>query len=143
MDARTELVQVPRSSVARLLIRFLETGSARDDHVSWNRNSRGSGNPGLSGGIGLVEFGFTWHEGAGAGQPVSLRINGFRLRNGAKPMRASAVVNPGLPQVRISAESKALELRGIVTSWSSEQEHAMSGTAGGFRHREVYGSVEG
>jgi hypothetical protein len=31
--------------------------------------------------------------------------------------------------VRISAESKALELRGIVTSWSSEQEHAMSKTA--------------
>ena len=53
----------------------------------------------------------------------------FRLRCGEKPMRATAVVDPGLPLVRISAESKALELRGIVTSWSSEQEHAMSETA--------------
>ena len=52
-----------------------------------------------------------------------------QLRNGEKSMRASAVADPGLPQVRISAESIALELRGIVTSWSSEQEHAMSGTA--------------
>jgi hypothetical protein len=58
-------------------------------------------------------------------------------------MRASAVADPGSPQVRISAESKALELRGIVTSWSSEQEHAMSETAGGFRRREAYGSAEG
>jgi hypothetical protein len=53
----------------------------------------------------------------------------FRLRYGEKPMRASAAAGPGLPLVRISAESKALELRGIVTSWSSEQEHAMSETA--------------
>jgi len=44
-------------------------------------------------------------------------------------MRASAAADPGLPLVRIFAESKTLELRGIVTSWSSEQEHAMSGTA--------------
>lgn len=53
----------------------------------------------------------------------------FKLRYGEKPMRASAAADPGLPLVRIFAESKTLELRGIVTSWSSEQEHAMSGTA--------------
>jgi hypothetical protein len=40
---------------------------------------------------------------------------------------------PRLSQVRISAGSKALELRGIVNSWSSEQEHAMPETAGGQR----------
>jgi hypothetical protein len=44
---------------------------------------------------------------------------------------------------RISAGSKALKLRGIVTSWSSEQEHAMSETARGKRRREVHGSAEG
>jgi hypothetical protein len=38
-----------------------------------------------------------------------------------------------LVRVRIFAESKALELRGIVTSWSSEQDDAMSETAGGHR----------
>jgi hypothetical protein len=38
-----------------------------------------------------------------------------------------------LAWVRISAGSKALELRGIVTSWSSEQDDAMSETAGGHR----------
>jgi hypothetical protein len=48
-----------------------------------------------------------------------------------------------LDEVRISAGSKALELRGMVTSWSSEQEHAMPETARGHRRRKAYGSVEG
>jgi hypothetical protein len=78
--------------------------------------------------LGLVEFGLFGHEGRGRfADPASDQR--FRLRNGRKPMRATAVADPGSPLVRISAESKALELRGIVTSWSSEQEHAMSETA--------------
>lgn len=45
--------------------------------------------------------------------------------------------------VRISAGSNALEPRGIVIFWSSEQEHAMPGTAGGQGCREARGSAEG
>jgi hypothetical protein len=66
------------------------------------------------------------------------------LWRGAKtPMRASACAGRGPRQVRISVESKALELRGIVNSWSSEQEHAMPETARGHRRRKAYGSIEG
>jgi hypothetical protein len=44
---------------------------------------------------------------------------------------------------RIRAGSKALELRGIVTLWSSEQKDAMSETARGQRRRKAYGSARG
>jgi hypothetical protein len=46
-----------------------------------------------------------------------------------KAHESSGCGGPRSAAVRISTESKALELRGIVTSWSSEQEHAMSKTA--------------
>jgi len=46
-------------------------------------------------------------------------------------------------RVRISAGSKALKLRGIVTFWSSEQEDAMSETTGGQGSLKVQGSAEG
>jgi len=46
-----------------------------------------------------------------------------------KPMRVSARVDSGPHRVRISAGSKALELRGIVIFWFSEQENAMPETA--------------
>jgi hypothetical protein len=48
-----------------------------------------------------------------------------------------------LSPIRISAGSKALELRGIVNFWSSEQEHAMPETARGQRRRKACGSAEG
>jgi hypothetical protein len=46
------------------------------------------------------------------------------------------VSDSGPPRVRISAGSKALELRGIVIFWFSEQENAMPETAGGQRRRK-------
>jgi hypothetical protein len=56
-----------------------------------------------------------------------------RSGEATKPMRASARVDLGSPwsaqRVRISAGSKALELRGIVIFWFSEQENAMPETA--------------
>ena len=61
--------------------------------------------------------------------------NWFRFRlvvKALKRQKAHESIGCGGPRfaaVRISAESNALELRGIVTSWSSEQEHAMSETA--------------
>ena len=44
-------------------------------------------------------------------------------------MRASVRADLGSQRIRILAESKALELRGIVTFWFSEQKHTMSETA--------------
>lgn len=58
-------------------------------------------------------------------------------------MRASACTGGRPSQVRTSVGSKALELRGIVNFWSSEQEHAMPETARGQRRRKAYGSIEG
>jgi hypothetical protein len=52
-----------------------------------------------------------------------------RVLKRRKAHESSGRGGPRSAAVRISAESKALELRGIVTSWSSEQEHAMSETA--------------
>jgi hypothetical protein len=49
----------------------------------------------------------------------------------------------GSGTVRTSAGSKALESRGILTSWSSEQKDEMSETARGHRRRKAYGSAEG
>jgi hypothetical protein len=46
-------------------------------------------------------------------------------------------------EVRIFAGRKALKLRGMVTFWSSEQEHAMPETTRGHRRRKTCGSVEG
>jgi hypothetical protein len=46
-------------------------------------------------------------------------------------------------RIRTSAGSKALELRGIVVFWSSEQKSAMSETARGQRRRKAYGSAGG
>jgi hypothetical protein len=68
---------------------------------------------------------------------------GDRSGEALKPMRASARPGRGLWRVRISVVSKALKLRGIVNSWSSEQEHAMPETAGGQRRRKAYGSTGG
>jgi hypothetical protein len=47
-----------------------------------------------------------------------------------KPKRVSARSGFGRRRVRISAGSKTLKLRGIVIFWSSEQQNAMSRTAG-------------
>jgi hypothetical protein len=79
-------------------------------------------------GLGLVEFGFSRQEGKESG-------NRFRFRltiSTSKRQEAHESIGCGRPRfaaVRISAESNALELRGIVTSRSSELEHAMSETA--------------
>ena len=78
--------------------------------------------------LGLVEFGRTRREGTGTGKPVSFRI-GEKVPKRRKAHESSGRGEPRFAAVRISTESKALELRGIVTSWSSEQEHAMSKTA--------------
>ena len=59
------------------------------------------------------------------------------------PTRASVRAGLGSRRVRILAGSKALELRGIVTFWFSEQKHTMSETARGHRRRETYGSAGG
>jgi hypothetical protein len=59
------------------------------------------------------------HSGVGAGNRSTLDLAAPAF-SGTKPMRASAPADPGSRSVRISAESKALKLRGIVTSWSSE-----------------------
>jgi hypothetical protein len=45
--------------------------------------------------------------------------------------------------IRILAGRKALELRGIVILWSSEQKNAMSETARGQRRRKARGSARG
>jgi hypothetical protein len=79
-------------------------------------------------GVGLVEFASLRHKGTGAGQPVSLQTIAVSSER-RKAHESSGCGGPRFAAVRISAESKALELRGIVTSWSSEQEHAMSETA--------------
>jgi hypothetical protein len=68
----------------------------------------------------------------GPGKP-GLRYAGTALERRKTPMRASACTGRGPPQVRTSVGSKVLELRGIVNSWSSEQEHAMPETARGQR----------
>jgi hypothetical protein len=67
------------------------------------------------------------HE--GAGRATVTKTRGEKLREGNE---AQESIDPsGLRSgwVRIFAGSKALELRGIVTSWSSEQDDAMSETA--------------
>jgi hypothetical protein len=46
-------------------------------------------------------------------------------------------------RVRILAGSNALESRGIMISWSSEQENVMSETTRGPRRRKAYGSAGG
>jgi hypothetical protein len=63
-----------------------------------------------------------------AGQPASLPAIAVSSER-RKAHESSGRGGPRFAAVRISTESKALELRGIVTSWSSEQEHAMSKTA--------------
>jgi len=78
-------------------------------------------------GLGLVEFGFRRHEGQGPGNRFRFRSAVMTLKR-RKAHESSGCGRPRFAAVRISAESKALKLRGIVTSWSSEQEHAMSET---------------
>jgi hypothetical protein len=62
------------------------------------------------------------------GKPGACRA-GIALERRKQPMRASAYADRGPPRVRISAGSNALELRGIVNFWSSEQRYAMPKTA--------------
>jgi hypothetical protein len=78
----------------------------------------------------------------GTGKLV-LRHEGNALERRQKPRRASALsrLRPG--RVRISAGSNALESRGIVNFWFSEQEYAMPETTRGKRRREAYCSAEG
>jgi len=78
-------------------------------------------------GLGLVEFGFGRHEGQGPGNRFRFGPAATTLKR-RKAHESSGRGRPRFAAVRISAESKALKLRGIVTSWSSEQEHAMSET---------------
>jgi hypothetical protein len=83
-------------------------------------------------------------ESAGRKGPGS-RPHGERetLWRGRKAHESIGLVELRFGEERISAGSKALELRGMVTSWSSEQEHAMPETARGYRCRKAHGSVEG
>jgi hypothetical protein len=78
----------------------------------------------------------------GAGKPV-LRCAGNALERRQKAHESIGFRRLRPVEVRIFAGSKALELRGIVTSWSSEQEHAMPETARGHKRRKVYGSAGG
>jgi len=78
-------------------------------------------------GLGLVEFGFRRRKGQGPGNRFRFRPAAVALKR-RKAHESSGRGRPRFAAVRISAESKALKLRGIVTSWSSEQEHAMSET---------------
>jgi hypothetical protein len=120
VDARTELDQVLRNPVRTRVRRYriVLRGSGSLSSVSQGTKGQEPGNRFHFGSANKVPKRRKAHESSGCGEP-----------------RFAAV--------RISAESKALELRGIVTSWSSEQEHAMSETAGGLRRREAHGSVEG
>jgi len=81
------------------------------------------------------------HE--GRAREAGCAPRGDRFGEAKKPMRASALADRGPRRVRTSVGSNALELRGIVISWSSEQEHAMPETAGGHGRRKAYGSTEG
>ena len=55
------------------------------DQVLRNPIGRKSGNPGMPGGVGLVEFGFSWQEGSGTGQPVPLRTVGSGFETAKSP----------------------------------------------------------
>jgi hypothetical protein len=104
---------VPRSR--KPAIRFFGTGrSAGLETPEWPER------------LGLVEFGFKRHEGWEPGNRFHSRPAVSSERR--KAHESSGRGGPRFAAVRISTESKALELRGIVTSWSSEQEHAMSKT---------------
>ena len=70
-------------------------------------------------------------------------VCGENLDEDKNPTRASVPANLSSRWVRILAGSKALELRGIVTFWFSEQKHTMSETARGHGRRETYGSAGG
>jgi hypothetical protein len=78
--------------------------------------------------LGLPEIGRAKRKRDGPGKPGP-RCVGIALERHETPMRASACAGRGPLHVRTSVGSKALELRGIVNSWSSEQEHAMPKTA--------------
>lgn len=85
-----------------------------------------------------------WDEAQeGCAREAGCAPRGDRSGEAKKPMRASALADRGPQRVRTSVGSKALELRGIVISWSSEQEHAMPETAGGHGRRKACGSTEG
>jgi len=130
VDARTESGQVLRNRVGGWL-RFFGAGIATGLEI-----------PECLQGFGLVESGFRRHEGQEPGNRFRFGPFATTLKR-RKAHESSGRDRPRFAAVRISAESNALKSRGIVTSWSSEQEHAMSETAGGSRHREVYGSAEG
>jgi hypothetical protein len=84
-----------------------------------------------------------WEAQEGRFREAGSTACGERSGEASETHESIGLSQPRLSQVRISAGSKALELRGIVNSWSSEQEHAMPETARGHRRREAYGSVEG
>jgi hypothetical protein len=92
--------------------------------------------------LGLLEVGRMKRKRDGPGKLGPCRV-GTALERRKTPMRASACSGRGPRQVRTSVGSKALELRGIVNFWSSEQEYAMPKTARGQGRRKAYGSTEG
>lgn len=146
----------PGRSVGRSEVRSLPVGVFRRDATVVGR-ARGQvlvKAPRVS--FGLIEVGLfrfarasangsflrdrSWRE-AEIGPPVFAR-RGVTLRERESP-REHRPARANSRRVRIFAGSKALKPRGIVTFWSSEQENAMSETAGGHRRREAYGSAEG
>jgi len=106
VDARTELDQVLRNPVRTRVRkhRSVLRGSGSSSSASQGTKGQEPGNRFRFGPADTVSERRKAHESSGRG-------------------------GPRFAAVRISTESKALELRGIVTSWSSEQEHAMSETA--------------
>jgi hypothetical protein len=84
-----------------------------------------------------------WKAHEGRSREAGSTVRGERSGEAPKAHESIGFRRLRSVEVRIFAGSKALELRGIVTSWSSEQEHAMPETARGHRHRKVYGSAGG
>jgi len=90
--------------------------------------------------VGSVLRGRSWAQGGDRATGLRETESGTWERESPREHRPARVNSR---RVRIFAGSKALKSRGIVTFWSSEQENAMSETAGGHRRREAYGSAEG
>jgi hypothetical protein len=78
----------------------------------------------------------------GVGKPIPRRSGrALKRRRETQESIDPAGLRPG--RARIPAGSNALELRGIVIFWSSEQKSAMSETARGPRRRKAYGPAGG
>jgi hypothetical protein len=92
--------------------------------------------------IDLPQVGREKRRKEGAGKPVPRRA-GKALWRGVNAQESIGSGGPRSTGVRIFAGSKALESRGMVIFWSSEQENAMPETARGQWRRKAYGSAEG